>query len=554
VSSLIATILARHVSHCFGVMGNGNAYLLNALLHTPVSYVAVRHEVGAVVAADAYFRTSGRIAVATATYGPGFTNTLTGLAEAVQAQTPLLLIVGDQPTSGPRPWDVDQIRIADGLAAPTYTVAAENVAATTVQALQHALDHRTAVVLAIPYDLVAAEVPEQQVPELIMPVRPAPDVVPISDAAALLRAAERPVILAGRGAWLADAGAALSELAARVGALTTTSAAGRNAFGPAPDGIDADLGICGGFADDEAATLIASADVVLVAGARLNLFTMRHQAAFAADAQVIQIDLAEAPTHPCVGHYIRGDVRLAAQALLAELDDPRPDLRQAQGAGVAQGTSAWRMRARDHRPRPHPGTGQAPDGRLDPRSVAYRLNEILPADRTVVSDGGHFIGWAATYWDIPAPNRLIMVGTHFQSIGLGLPSAVGAGAALPETTIVLTTGDGGALMGLADLDTMIRTVRRGVIVVWNDGYYGAELHQYGSLGLDDRPMQIPQVDFAALGRAMGAEAAEITTIDDLGRLQDWLTKEVDGLFVADCRISPAVRAPYMSTQLALTRR
>jgi thiamine pyrophosphate-dependent acetolactate synthase large subunit-like protein len=111
-------------------MGNGNAYLLDALLHTPVDYVAVRHEVGAVVAADAYFRTSGRIAVATATYGPGFTNTLTGLAEAVQAQTPLLLIVGDQPTSGPRPWDVDQIRIADGLAAPTYTVAAENVAAT----------------------------------------------------------------------------------------------------------------------------------------------------------------------------------------------------------------------------------------------------------------------------------------------------------------------------------------------------------------------------------------------------------------------------------------
>jgi thiamine pyrophosphate-dependent acetolactate synthase large subunit-like protein len=182
------------------------------------------------------------------------------------------------------------------------------------------------------------------------------------------------------------------------------------------------------------------------------------------------------------------------------------------------------------------------------------LNEILPADRTVVSDGGHFIGWAATYWDIPAPNRLIMVGTHFQSIGLGLPSAVGAGAALPETTIVLTTGDGGALMGLADLDTMIRTVRRGVIVVWNDGYYGAELHQYGSIGLDDRPMQIPQVDFAALGRAMGAEAAEITTIDDLGRLQDWLAKDVDGVFVADCRISPQVRAPYMSTQLALTRR
>lgn len=550
VSSVIADTLARHVEVCFGVMGNGNAYLLDALRRTPVRYVAVRHEVGGVVAADAYYRACGRPAVATATYGAGFTNTLTGLAEAVQAQIPLLLVVGDQPTSGPRPWDVDQVRIADGLAAPTYTVTRDNAAAITVRALQHALEQRTAVVLAIPYDLAAAETAEQTAPELIMAERVVPDAAAIGEAAALLQQAERPLILAGRGAWLADAGTALSTLAARIGALTTTSAAGRNVFGPAPDGIDADLGVCGGFADDDAAKLIASADVVLVAGARLNLFTMRHQTAFAPDARVIQVDLAEGPTHPVVGHYVRGDVRLAAEALLAELGD-RPEGKRSDGESTR---SDWRSRARDRHPHRHPGTGRAPDGRLDPRSVAYRLNEILPADRTVVSDGGHFIGWAPTYWDVPAPNRLILVGTQFQSIGLGLPSAVGAGVALPDTTIVLTTGDGGALMGLADLDTMIRTVRRGVIVVWNDNYYGAELHQYGSRGLDEEPMRIEQVDFAAVGRAFGAQSAVIESIDDLQHLRDWLATDADGVFVADCRISPHVRAPYMNTQLSLTAR
>lgn len=541
VSAVIARALAAHVSHCFGVMGNGNAYLLDALAETPVRYVAVRHEVGAVVAADAYYRVSGRPAVATATYGPGFTNTLTGLAEAVQAHTPLLLIVGDQPTGGPRPWDIDQPGIAAGLGAPTYVIDRTDPAGITVRALQHALDHRTAVVLAIPYDVAAAPVDDQlvgrAVPELIQPAALPPDPASVAQIAAILTEAERPLVLAGRGAWLAGAGDALTELAYRIGALTATSAAGRSIFGTAPDGIDADLGVCGGFADDTAAKLIFSADVVLVVGAGLNMFTMRHQTAFAPDATLIQIDVADHATHPSVRHYLRADARLSAEALLAALPD--------------QPRRGWRDQARDH-DHPDRGTGLAPDGLLDPRTVAYILDGILPENRTVVTDGGHFIGWAATYWRVPAPNRYAMVGTQFQSIGLGLASAVGAGQAQPDSTIVLTTGDGGALMGLADLDTVIRTVRHGVIVVWNDGYYGAELHQYGSKGLDTGPMVIRTADFAGIARALGAEAAVVRSIDDLDQLRAWLASGQDGVFLADCRISPHVRAPYMQTQLDIT--
>lgn len=543
VSAVIARTLAAHVSHCFGVMGNGNAYLLDALAQTPVRYIAVRHEVGAVVAADAYYRVSGRPAAATATYGPGFTNTLTGLAEAVQAHTPLVLIVGDRPTSGPRPWDVDQPGIAAGLGAATFVVDRQDPAGITTRALQHAIDHRTAVVLAIPYDLADAAAEHESagrpVPELMKRVPPAPDPASVARIATILADAERPLVLAGRGAWLADAGAALTQLAYRIGALTATSAAGRSIFGTAPDGIDADLGVCGGFADDTAAKLIFSADVVLVVGAGLNMFTMRHQTAFAPDATLIQIDVADHATHPSVRHYLRADARLTAEALLAALPDA-PHRR-------------WRDQARDHDHR-DPGTGQAPDGLLDPRTVAYVLDDILPADRTVVSDGGHFIGWAATYWRVPAPNRYLTVGTQFQSIGLGLPSAVGAGQAEPDSTVVLTTGDGGALMGLADLDSVIRTVRHGVIIVWNDGYYGAELHQYGSKGLDTGPMVIRTADFAGVARSLGAEAAVIRSIDDLDQLRSWLTSAQQGVFLADCRISPHVRAPYMQTQLDITSR
>jgi thiamine pyrophosphate-dependent acetolactate synthase large subunit-like protein len=545
VSATIAAALAQQptLTHCFGVMGNGNAYLLDALADTPVRYVAVRHESATVAAADAFYRISGRVAIATTTYGPGFSNALTSLAEAVQAHTPLLLIVADQPTDGPRPWDVDQTGIADAVGAVTFTVSATDAAATTARALQHAIDHRTAVVLTVPYDLVAAEAQSQpQAGAVVFPESVLPNSEQIRAVAQVLADADRPLILAGRGAWLAGAGAAMGRLAGRIGALTATTAAAPGVIGPPEaDGATTDLGISGGFASEKSAELIASADVVLVAGAGLNPFTMRHQTAFGADTTVIQIDLAEHPTHPIVDHYVRADARLATEALLTNLEERKQPAR------------SWPEQAKSLDRRPNAGTGQAADGRLDPRTAAQRLNDILPADRTVVTDGGHFIGWAPTYWQLPGPNRMIFLGTAYQTIGLGFATAVGAGAAAPDSTVVLTTGDGGGLMGLADLETVIRTVSSGVIVVWNDGYYGAELHQYGPKGLTQEPMRTGQADFAALGRALGAEAAVVTDLADLEQLRSWIATGARGVFVADCRVSPKIQAPYMTTQLALAQ-
>lgn len=174
VSAHVAHTLARHVDHVFGVMGNGNAYFLDALVTgTAATYTALRHEAGAVVAADAHYRASGRIAAATATYGAGFTNTLTALAEAVQAHVPLVLVVGDEPTSGQRPWDVDKIALASAVGARTYTVGRTDAAATTAIAIEHALAYRVPAVLAIPYDVArreAREVPDAAAPAVRAPL------------------------------------------------------------------------------------------------------------------------------------------------------------------------------------------------------------------------------------------------------------------------------------------------------------------------------------------------------------------------------------------------
>ena len=141
VSAHVARTLAAHVDHVFGVMGNGNAYFIDELHRTGATFTALRHEAGGVVAADAYHRASGRIAAATTTYGAGFTNTLTALAEAAQARIPLVLVVGDEPTSGPRPWGVDQIALGSAVGVRTYTVGDRDAAATTAIALEHALTY-----------------------------------------------------------------------------------------------------------------------------------------------------------------------------------------------------------------------------------------------------------------------------------------------------------------------------------------------------------------------------------------------------------------------------
>lgn len=545
VSAHVAQTLARHVDHVFGVMGNGNAHFLDALERsTDVQYTAMRHEAGGVVAADAYFRASGRLAAATATYGAGFTNTLTALAEAVQAHVPLILVVGDEPTSGPRPWDVDQIALASAVGARTYTVGRADAAATTVIAIEHALSYRVPTVLAIPYDVAkldagavpaAAALPEPHLPEPLAPASPFAAAA-VDELARALASAERPVLLAGRGAWLAGAGDALGRLADATGAVTATTALGRGIF-PRPE---FDLGVTGGFGAEAAMELIGTADVAVVFGAGLNQFTIRFGQLFSPGTRVVQIDIAPAATHPHVGGFVRGDARVVAEALLERL---------AHGSIRERWLTADEVAAARTR---ETGDALAPDGRLDPRSVAVRIGELMEADastrdRVVVTDGGHFLGWANMYWPVASPDRMMMVGTAYQSIGLGFPSVPGAALAIPEATVVLSTGDGGGLMALADLESAVRVAGgRGLAVVWNDAAYGAEVNLYGLQGLAREPMLIPEVDFAGLAASVGARGVVVRTLADLDALAEWTATPASErpYLLLDCRISGDVIAPY----------
>jgi acetolactate synthase I/II/III large subunit len=559
VPQAVARVVREQDTLLFGLMGNGNAHLISELTSTGFPFVTVRHEAGAVAAADAAFRASGRLATATVTYGAGFTNTLTALAEAALARIPLVLIVGDAPTAGPRFFDVDQVGMAAAAGVETVRLDGRDPAAQVRDAYARARAESRPIVVAIPYDLVEAPVlggssapvagqfPTAAGSSPVVPATlPAPTDADLEPFRAALRGAERPLIIAGRGVVDSPgAPAALRRLADGLGAFIATSVMARNVAGP-----QGDLGIAGGFGRLERVEVMRQADVVLVVGAGMNPFQVRYGTLMAPGATVLQVDARPGARHERADRFLAADAGAALGALAAGLsatpgENGRPD-------------GGWRARQPiPAAPRLERTTadgavedGLAEDGRLNPRTMALALEEILPAERTFVQDGGHFIGWVPLTCSVPDPRSHLFVGTAFQSIGLGFPSAVGAAVARPERTTVLVTGDGGGLMALADLESFVRQARSGVVVVFNDAAYGAELHQYAARGLDEEAMLIEEVDFAAVGRAFGAEGVKARSLADLDALKDWAARGAEGVFVLDLPISQNVVAEYMAESMA----
>ncbi|RSZ63178.1 thiamine pyrophosphate-binding protein [Corynebacterium hylobatis] len=538
VSEAVARTLASNTDTFFGLMGNGNAWLVDALERLGTPMVPVRHEVAAVASADSYHRVTRKLAVATTTYGPGFTNVITALTDAALSHTPLVYVVGSAPAAAPRDFDIDQDAMSTAAGAHVLTVGPDNTAAITQQAVDLALETLRPVVLSIPYDLADQPVTEAgaQAPA---PAQPAVRAVPVVDAALeKLVGATHPLIVAGRGARAAAAD--LIALAELLRADVATTAPARGTF-PTGEHRYRDLGISGGFAAEGAAREMQRADVVLVVGAGLNQFTTSFGNAYGEHATIIQIDIAETATNPRVDLFLSGNATDVIPALL-------------DGLRSREYIAGKRQRLETDPTARALGEELAPDGRLDPRSLMVRLNRTIPADRLIVSDGGHFIGWANMYFDVQGPDHLIMVGTAFQSIGLGFPSAPGVATAAGERTTVLVTGDGGGLMGIADAESFIRTAHRGVVIVVNDAAYGAEIHQYGanSRGLAEKPMLIPEINFAGMLSPLGAQGTVVRTLDDLADFEEWIASESTGTYVLDCRVSRSIVAPYMNKALQKT--
>jgi thiamine pyrophosphate-dependent acetolactate synthase large subunit-like protein len=539
VSEAIGRTLAeRGVEVCFGLAGSGNFSVLNALHAAGVAFYSSRHECGAVAMADGYARASGKIAVASVHQGPGFTNTLTGLTEAAKCRTPLLVLAADLPPS--TLWS--NFKIEQGILAETVGAVTERVrgpetaVADTARALRRARIERRPVVLNIPINLVEASCDggSSAVPDWPALEPPRPSERSVVEVADLLEGANYPLIVAGRGAAMSGAREALEALADRVGAILATSAMGHGLFADHPYGV----GIAGGFSSSLALKLLAQADAVLAFGASLNPWTMRHGRLFSPEARVAQVDL----DGEMIGALHRvdvgvvGDATATARAVADELERRGIDKEgfhdEALAGEIARGRS-----------RDEPYEDQGTAEHVDPRTLSIALDDLLPKERTVATDSGHFLGYPSMYLSVPDYKGFVFPNA-FQSVGLGLASGIGAAVARPDRLCVAAVGDGGALMSLGELETAARYRLPMLVVVYNDAAYGAEVHHFGPEGQPVNIARFPDTDFAALARAAGAEGVTVRKEGDLAPVEDWLERR-DGPLVVDAKVNPEVRAEWL---------
>jgi thiamine pyrophosphate-dependent acetolactate synthase large subunit-like protein len=525
VAELVAEVLAGlGVGHAFGVVGSGNFHVTNALRTHGVPFVAARHEGGAATMADAYARLSRLPAVLSVHQGCGLTNAMTGIGEAAKSRTPLIVLAADTAASAVRSnFRIDQDALAASVGAVAERVhSPASAEADITRAYRIAVEGRRTVVVSLPLDVQASPAPPLQGVAALrtpQPVRPARQSV--ADLAALLQQAERPVFIAGRGGR--DAGPQIAALAVKAGALLATSAVANGLF----HDDEFDLGISGGFSSPLTASLIAEADLIVGWGCALNMWTMRHGKLIGPGAKVVQVDDDQAAlgAHRPIDLGVLGDCAATATDVNDALSTTQLGYRTSTiAAQLAEGR--WWNQA---------STPDLSDGtHLDARVLSSAIDDLFPAERVVAIDSGNFMGYPSAYLRVPDENGFCFT-QAFQSIGLGLASGIGAALAQPSRLAVVGTGDGGLLMGISELETAVRLGIPLVVVVYNDAGYGAEVHHFGRES-DLRAVTFPDTDFASLAAGFGAVGVTVRTVEDLGRVREWL-QAPQGVLVIDAKVA-----------------
>ncbi len=536
-AQLGCALSALHDGPVFGLAGSGNFEVLSSYREEGGNYVAACHEGGAVTMADGWAQVSGRTGVASVHQGPGLTNAITALCDSAKGRTPLLLLAADIPEPGSH--SHQYINQAATLSALEVGVVVENLLTpeTAVQQLQGAYSiatcYRRTVVLNMPIEVLASQA-EQELPQARKSGNSredTPNDVDLQRVLELIKGSARPLILAGRGAVLSDSGKALVELADLIGAPLVTTAPARGLF----SGHPSSLGIAGGFASSLTTQYLRQSDLILAFGSSLDTWTTAN-GRLTSQATVVQIDLEPAIAEP---RGIRGDARTTALRLIRDLLQDHSK-RKSDYAARAQADLASFDRA-DQIPF-HRDDG----GGMDPRQLLARLNSLLPNNRTVALDSGHFIAMAAMYVDIDRPGGSLF-GQAFQSVGLGISRAVGAAFARQPEIVTAIVGDGGFMMGFQELDTAVRYRLPLLAVVINDDGYGAEFHDFAPFGLSTDIARFPTRDIAAIADGMGSQSRRIRKLSDLDSIAGWL-KKPEGPLVLDCRVDPRISAVSVMTE------
>ena len=255
------------------------------------------------------------------------------------------------------------------------------------------------------------------------------------------------------------------------------------------------------------------------------------------DAKVIQVDIdprAIGRNRPAdIG--VVGDARTAAAALTARLEDRK---------GFRTPELAEQIASRRWHDEPYDDAST--EEWIDPRTLSIALDRLLPSQRQVAVDSGHFLGYPSMFLDVPDARSWVFP-NGFQAVGLGLGNAIGAAIAHPDRTTVAAIGDGGAFMALAELETAARLKLENLLVlIYDDAAYGAEVHHFAPMGHDVGLVRFPDADLAAVARAAGAHGATVRNPDELEEaVTGWLTEPHFRPLVIDAKVNPTICAEWL---------
>ncbi len=518
------------VGTVFGLMGDGNMRWLAEMAARPsVRVVHARHEAAALAMADGWAQATGDVGVCSVTCGPGVTNLVTSLRVAAHNRTPMVILAGDTPVSAAthyQQFDIGELRSSAGVAVMKIRDIAEAAAKTRI-AFATARRERKPVVLAVPYDL--AEKACELAPYAGWQSRPSPEAASDADIEAVRERLDRAgdvLLLVGRGTVASGSLDAVRDLASRLSAHTGTTVKALGAL----HGEERNLGVIGGFSSEGVRAQVRAADVVLALGASLSWFTTLDGALIDPDKTVQVVDRADA-WDP--GYLFEPSRRIVAdcQVFLTQLLAALPE---------REGTELPPRRQPESAPLPSSGVQLQPGEGFDPVEALATFRRAVDAPVRLLVGAGHFWNHVVEMPEPPDPTGLQMH-NGFGAIAHAFPAAIGAAVATPTLPTIVIEGDGSLMMNLQELETASRSEIPLLVLVMNDGAYGAELHKLVATGMRAEEAIFGYVDFAGVASALGARSYTPPTLTELtSHVKEFLREP--SLTIIDLRLSRRVLA------------
>jgi acetolactate synthase I/II/III large subunit len=538
--TLLECLVREHVDCFFGYPGGVTLPLYDALYDHPIRHILVRHEQNAAFAAEGYARSTGRVGVCCATSGPGATNLVTGLVDAMMDSIPIVAITGQVTT---KLIGSDAFQEADTFGI-TRSCTKHNFLVKTIAELPQAIHEAFyiaasgrpgPVLVDIPKDVFQAQTHYTPVSSIHLPgykVFTEGHTGQIRRAAQMIWDAQRPFVYAGGGIIAANAPEELRELVELLDAPAVNTLMGLGALPADHRNFVSMPGMHGSYAANMG---MSNADLLIALGVRFDDRVTGRLAAFAPHAKVIHVDIdpAEIGKNRVPDLPIVGDVKRVLQKLNKVLHDLAPAHRDRNAAG----REAWWRQIREWKEE-HPLTPETSDSEIKPQHLMREIDRLSGGKAIVSSDVGQHQMWAAQFIRFNEPRLWINSG-GLGSMGFGLPAAIGAQFACPDKLVFAVVGDGGFQMSLPELATVVNHGLPIKIVVMNNGYLGM-IRQWQELFYNNRVSQATLDSFPDAAMLAGAYGFKGRTIEKPQELASALEEAVNenGPYLLNVRVSP----------------